>query len=116
MSLQDNIKAAQIDLVSELGIDKLPEEQQKDLLAQISEVLQQRIVLRLVEEMPEEKKEDFGKVLQEGEKNPDKIEKFLNENLPNLEELVLDEIGKYKTEAKQFIDENTGEKEDKKPE
>ena len=115
MSLKDNIKNAQIDLITELGIDKLPEKQRQELFAQIAEVLQQRIVLRLIEEMPEDKKEEFGKVLAENKDNPEPIEKFLGETLPNVEELVLDEIGKYKQEAKKFIDNATGEqqKEDK---
>ena len=110
MSLQDNIKAAQIDLIAELGINKLPEAQQKELLIQISEVLQQRIVLRLVEEMPEEKKGEFASVLEKNKEDQGAVEKFLSENIPDLEQIVLDEIGKYKTEAKKFIDDATKEK------
>jgi transcriptional regulator of heat shock response len=110
MSLQDNIKAAQIDMVAELGIDKLPEAQQKDLLVQISEVLQQRIVLRLVEEMPDEKRDEFTQVLEKSKEDQSAVEKFLAENIPKLEEIVVEEIGKYKKEAKEFIDNATEDK------
>lgn len=108
MSLQSNIKAAQIDLIVELGIDKLPEERQKELLTQIGEVMQQRVVLRLLEELPEEKKEEFGKILEENQDNMEPIEAFLKENISDLENIILDEIGKYKQEAKQFLEQAMG--------
>lgn len=110
MTLQENIKNAQMDLITELGIDKLPEKEQQALFVQISEVLQQKIVLRLVEELPEERKEEFGKILEENKENPGPIEVFLKEALPNVEELILDEIGKYKQEAKQFLSDALGQK------
>jgi len=107
MSLQDNIKAAQLDLIKELGLEKLNEQQRQEILAQIGEVLQQRLVLRMLEEMPEEKKEEFGKILQDNQEDPKVVEDFLANNIPNMEDVVLEEIGKYKTEAKQFLDQAT---------
>lgn len=103
MSLKESIKAAQIDLVKELGINELPKEQREEMLAQMSEVLQQRVVLRIVAELPEDKKEAFASVVNEGVEKPEAIDQFLQENLPNVEELVLDEIGKYKEEVMQFL-------------
>lgn len=102
MSLKENIKAAQIDLVKELGIDKLPQPQKEEMLSQISEIIQQRVVLRIVEELPEDKKDDFANVVNESTEKPDAVDQFLGENLPNLEEIILDEIGKYKTEMMEF--------------
>lgn len=104
MSLKENIQAAQVDLIKELKIDEMPEEQRATLLVQMSEVIQQRIILRLIEEMAEDKKEEFTELLNGGADASEGIDAFLEEALPNVEELILDEIGKYKLEMKQFVE------------
>ena len=60
MNLKKNIQDAKIDLVKELGIDKLSKKKQEKLLMQMGEVLQQRIILRIIEEFPEDKKDEGG--------------------------------------------------------
>lgn len=109
MSLKESIKNAQIDLIKELGIDELPQEQKEETLIQISEVLQQRIVLRIVEELPADKKEEFANAVNDSEAGSAAVDLFLTENLPNVEELILDEIGKYKIEMVEFLS-NSSEK------
>lgn len=109
MSLKENIKAAQIDLIKELGINELPQQQREETLLQMGEIIQQRIVLRIVAELPEDKKEAFANVVNSEDESGEAIDAFLEENLPNLEELVLDEIGKYKKEMKEFMDNAVGE-------
>jgi hypothetical protein len=104
MSLKENIKAAQVDLIKELGINELPQEQRDETLLQMGEIIQQRIVLRIVTELPEDKKEGFANVVNSEDKSGEAVDKFLTENLSNLEELILDEIGKYKNEMKEFMD------------
>ncbi|MEA2007408.1 MAG: DUF5663 domain-containing protein [Patescibacteria group bacterium] len=109
MNLKKNIQDAKIDLVKELGIDKLSKEKQEELLVQMGEVLQQRIVLRIVEEFPEDKKDELLKVFESKDKSPDEINAFIEKNLPNAEELVLDEIGAYKRESVDFTSDLLGE-------
>ncbi len=104
MSLKENIKAAQIDLIKELGINELPEEQREETLIQMGEIIQQRIVLRIVTELPEDKKVEFADVINSDDEKGEAVDAFLQENLPGIEELILDEIGKYKTEMKEFMD------------
>ncbi len=107
MSLNESIKVAQIDLVKELGINELPQDQKKEMLAQMSEIIQQRIVLKIVDELPEDKKEEFANIINASSENPSIIDEFLQKNLPNVEELVLGEIGKYKKEMLEFLDNPT---------
>jgi galactose-1-phosphate uridylyltransferase len=109
MNLKKNIQDAKIDLVKELGIDILPKEKQEELLVQMGEVLQQRIVLRIVEEFPEEKKDELLKIFESKDKSPDEINAFIESNLPNAEQLVLDEIGTYKRESVEFTSDILGE-------
>lgn len=103
MSLQESIKAAQIDLIKELGVDGLPQSQREEMLAQMSEIIQQRVVLKIVAELPEDKKDGFASVVNESSEKPEAVDEFLKENLPNLEEIILSEIGKYKTEMMEFM-------------
>ncbi|MBT3355831.1 hypothetical protein HN784_01120 [bacterium] len=114
MSLKESIKAAQIDLIKELGINDLPQEQREETLTQMSEVIQQRIVLRIVEELPADKKEGFADVVNNSAEEPEAIDTFLTENLPNVEELVLEEIGKYKAEMLEFVSKSADKETDPK--
>ena len=101
--LKEKIEAAQIDLIKELGIDKLEKSQKEELLIQIGEILQQRIVLRIVEELPEEKQDEFKTILEKAEENPEQLDKYLEENIPGVEDMILEEIGEYKKGASDFM-------------
>jgi pilus assembly protein FimV len=102
-NLKENIKAAQIDLIKDLGIEQLDQEQKEEILTQIGEILQQRIVLRIVEELPEEKQDEFQAVLEKAQDDPDQLDKYLEENIPGVEDMILAEIGEYKKGASDFM-------------
>ncbi|GEM_PF-882356 len=102
-NLKASIQAAQIDLIKELGIDTLEPKQKEELLLQIGEILQQRIVLRIVEELPEEKQDEFKGILEKAQDNPDLLDQYLKENIPGVEEMILAEIGEYKQGASDFM-------------
>jgi len=102
-NLQENIKAAQIDLIKELGIDQLEQAQKEEILHQIGEILQQRIVLRIIEELPEEKQDEFKGILEQAQETPEKLDEYLKANVPNVEDLILAEIGEYKKGASDFM-------------
>jgi hypothetical protein len=106
--IKRKIEDAQIDLIKDLGIDKLPKEEREKILSQIGEVIQQKVTLRIVEELPEEKQEDFAKILEEAGNNPEKLDNFLEENIPNVQDIVLEEIGEYKKGALDFLGKHTG--------
>ncbi len=102
-NLKENIKAAQIDLVKDLGIDQLDQAQKEEILTQIGEILQQRIVLRIVKELPEEKQDEFQAVLEKAQDDPGQLDKYLEENIPGVEAMILAEIGEYKKGASDFM-------------
>lgn len=91
-------KIAKIDLIKELGIDKLPEEKKEQVLMQMGEIVQQRTLLRLTEEMTDEQKDKFNKILEENKENPEKVTEYLQENFPELDNIVTEEVGRYKQE------------------
>ncbi len=94
----DYEKYAETNLIEELGIDKLPKEQQEKVLTQIGEMIQQKVIMRLFEEMPEDKQKEFENFSKENEKDPAKLVKFLEENVENSEQVTKEEIGKAKKE------------------
>jgi ribosomal protein S17E len=91
-------KIAKVDLIKELGIDKLPEEKREHVLMQMGEIIQQRTLLRLAEEMADEQKDEFNKVLDENKEDPEKVTEYLQTNFPELDKIVMEEIGRYKQE------------------
>jgi len=108
-NLKEIIKAAQLDLIKELGINQLEKSKKEEIVLQIGDILQQRVSVRIIEELPEEKQDEFKAILEEAEENPEKLEQYLKENIPNAEELVLEEIGEYKKGAVTFMKKNIGE-------
>lgn len=103
-------KIAKVDLIKELGIDKLPEEKREQVLMQMGEIIQQRTLLRLAEEMTDEQKDEFNKALDENKENPEKVTEYLQTNFPELDKIVMEEIGKYKQEIMDLAKGARGEK------
>jgi len=87
----------QKDLIVELGLQALPDDKKEEMVLRIGELIQQNVVLRIISEMPEGDKDEFEKVLSEetGEKTMD----FLQAKFPNLNQVVEEEIAKFKQEA-----------------
>ena len=92
--LQDSL---QKDLITELGLQALPDDKKEEMVLRIGELIQQNVVLRIVSEMPESDKDEFEKVL--GEDSGEKTMEFLQAKFPNLNQVVEEEITKFKQEA-----------------
>jgi hypothetical protein len=84
----------QIDLIKHLGLDNLPPEKKEEVILKMSGVIQQNILLRILRELDEKDKDEFDKIL--GEDNNEKTLEFLKNKLPNLDDLVKEEIAKFK--------------------
>ena len=87
----------QKDLITELGLQALPDDKKEEMVLRIGELIQQNVVLRIVSEMPESDKDEFEKVL--GEDSGEKTMEFLQAKFPNLNQVVEEEITKFKQEA-----------------
>jgi hypothetical protein len=105
-NLKEKIKAAQIDLITELGIDKLEQEQKEKIIMDVGEIIQQRIITRVVEELPEDKKDEFQGLLEKAQDNPEALDEFIKENIPGIEDMILEEIGEYKQGALEILGKN----------
>ncbi len=97
---------AKIDLIKELGLENLSKEEQEKLLLEMGEIIQQRVMLRVAEKMSDEDKEKFVKILEEKKEGSQivEVEGFVKEKVPEIEDIILEEIGRYKQEIKDLID------------
>jgi len=87
----------QKDLIVELGLQSLPDDKKEQLVLRIGELIQQNVVLRIISEMSESDKDEFEKVL--AADNGEKTLEFLQSKFPNLNQVVEEEIAKFKQEA-----------------
>ncbi|TSC53114.1 MAG: Uncharacterized protein LiPW39_437 [Parcubacteria group bacterium LiPW_39] len=94
MSPQDFL---QKNLITELGLEDLPEGKKEELILKIGALIQQNILLRILSELGEKDKDEFDKVL--AEENNEKTLAFLQSKISNFDELVKEEIAKFKEEA-----------------
>jgi ElaB/YqjD/DUF883 family membrane-anchored ribosome-binding protein len=86
-------------IIEELGLETLPEEQKITLLEQMTTLVQKRVMLRIMEVLTEVEKDEFEKLLEEKGEDAIEIANFLREKIPNLDELVKEEIVKLKKEV-----------------
>lgn len=109
--IQNNpkVKSAYVDLIKELGIDKLSPEKQEKLLLQMNEVIQQRILLLVAEELNEDERKELDVLLTNENATPEQLDAFLAEKSPELEGKILGVIGEYKEEMMQFMQNITKE-------
>lgn len=103
MSMMENLK---LDLIKELGLDQLDEEKKQKTLEEMGEVIQQRVVMKIIDALDEEKQAEFSKLLEveEGQVLDEKVlDAFLTENIPNLDQLISEEITEYKKDLIDFV-------------
>ncbi len=85
-------------IIEELGLQDLPQEKKEELLVKIGEVLVKRIYLETMERL---EKSDQEKLVDLMDSNPDGIEDFLKEKIPNYEDFVKNVVDEFKKEIKE---------------
>lgn len=84
------------DIIEILGLEKVSEEKKTQMREKMAGVLQNRIANRLDDEFTESQKQEFNTISETGDEN--KIATFLNTNVKNMEQIVIEETLKYKHE------------------
>lgn len=89
-------------IIKTLGIDSLPVEKQKEAMERLGAIVYQEVMLRVLEILSEEDKDEFEKLI---EKNPDPeiMFSFLGDRISNLEEIVNEEAEKLRKESAEII-------------
>jgi hypothetical protein len=84
-------------ILEELGLQDLPPERQEALLDKIGEVIIKKIYIATMDQLEKEDQEKFAEYL---DKDPEQIEGFIKEKIPNYEELIKKEVEKFREEMK----------------
>lgn len=95
-----------IDLEKELGLDNLPLEQQRDILANIGETIFGGVIARVIEVLDDSGKDELSAILEKEdneEDNEEELLKFLEEKVPNFQDLVNEEVADFKKEGLDFF-------------
>jgi len=89
-------KALEANLFEELHLGELPLADKEKILLGAGEIINKNIVLRIFEQLSDERAEELEKLLTDYADDPEKIEIFFRQEVPNLDEIVQEEIAVYK--------------------
>jgi len=82
-----NTQQIQQTFLEELGLSDLPQEKQEALLVKMTEVVLKRIFVETMEKLSVSDQEAYAKMIEDQEE-PEKIEAFLKEKIPDYENMV----------------------------
>jgi hypothetical protein len=85
----------------ELGLENLPEQEKNEILLRISTIIYQGVMLKIVDILSEEDQETLNDFFKNegGQDQGDKILTFLKSKIENLDDIVLEEVERFKKES-----------------
>lgn len=94
----DISKYLNADLFDELGLAVLSLEERVRFLEEMGGIIQQRVMIRVFDELSDEQKDELEAIIQANPDDPNKVVAYVLAALPNYEALALEEIALYKKE------------------
>ncbi|MEY4731697.1 MAG: hypothetical protein RL681_643 [Candidatus Parcubacteria bacterium] len=98
--MQDPVKKTILDM---LELHKLPESQQIKILEGIGQVVYEAVFMRVMDTLDEKQQAEFTSVLERA-KTPDEVLSFLTDRVPNFDQLVQEEVEKFREDGAQFLE------------
>ncbi len=98
----------QKNITKELGLENLPEDKKEEMYLRISKIIYQNIMIRVVELLREEEQDEFNKLLDEvaqEECESDKALEFLKAKIENFDDIVAEEVVRFKEESEGVMQE-----------
>lgn len=89
--------------LQDLGINDLTDDKKTSLLLDIGRIIQQNVIIRVLDELKEEDKNEFEKLLESKANDQQAILSFLQSKIPNLDAIVGEEIDNFKSESKEVM-------------
>ena len=83
-------------LMAELGFDDLVTDEKIKMLETIGNIINKNIALRMFEELPDDRGKELETLLTDYADDPEKLEFFFRQELPNFDDIVKEEIALYK--------------------
>ncbi len=91
-------------ILEKLQLAKLPQDQREAVLLQIGQEIYERVNMRALEDMPEADQEELNKILTEKPDDEDALLSFMRNKVPNLEEIIREEVEGFQKESADFLD------------
>jgi len=85
------------DIIKDLGIHKLSQDNQSEIVIKMTESLLKSIFLETMDKLGEQGREEYGKMA-EGDVTPEQIEAFFRDKIHDYDALVQQVIEEFKTE------------------
>jgi len=89
-------------IISLLELEDLPDSEKERLINKISNIVQKKISLRVMDELSEDQQDEFLHALDAQDQVT--VERILKGNVENLEEIIKEEIVSIKEDLKKTID------------
>ena len=93
----------QQNIIKELGLDRLPQAQVEEILLRVGKIIFQSVMIRVLEELDDSAKDELDVLLSQKPDNQEAVLQFLRSKLPNLDDIVNEEIQKFKEESVDFM-------------
>lgn len=90
-----------MDLIKELNIKNLSEEEKNEILVKFTDSLLKRLMLRVCDKLNKDEQKEFDKLSGEGDIG--KINKFLGDKIPDLNQIRDEEVAGLVDELKDFV-------------
>ena len=87
----------QANILDQLGLQALPEPRKQELLAQMGQVIQDRILDRMIEAMSADQRKEFDALL-DTDPEPAQVDAFLKKAVPVYDQIAAEEATKFKME------------------
>lgn len=84
------------DIFTLMGAADLPDNEKGELLAQMLEIIQNRVLLRIADSLTEEQQKEMEKAAES--EGLEELENFISANVKNIEQLFTEETEKFKQE------------------
>ncbi len=92
----------QEDITKELGLENLPEDKREEIYLRIGKIIYQNTMIRVVEILSEEEKDEFNNLLdgvtQENSES-DKVLEFLRAKVKDFDDILTEEVVRFKKES-----------------
>jgi len=90
-------------IIQELGLETLPQEKQEEIILKIGDIINQKILIRVLDEMSEDQKDLFEKFLADNKSNQGAIFEYLHSHIDGFDTMAREEIESFKKSGMDFI-------------
>lgn len=91
-------KQAEEDIFAAMGAADIPDAEKGELLVRMMDLVQSRALLKIVDKLNDDEKKELETMLDDENLEPEKLEKFIVDKVPDYEQLFVDESKRLRQE------------------